>query len=71
MKSLCKILFALNLLAPCKIFACAACYGANIDSPMADGMNWAILTLGIVITPVRQAPVIRQCFLSPRCSADS
>ena len=52
MKSLCKILFALNLLAPCKIFACAACYGANIDSPMADGMNWAILTLGIVITTV-------------------
>ena len=52
MKTLCKILFALTLLAPCKIFACAACYGANIDSPMADGMNWAILTLGIVITTV-------------------
>ncbi len=33
-------------------FACAACFGANIDSPMADGMNWAILTLGVVITTV-------------------
>ena len=52
MKSLRKILFALGLLAPAKIFACAACYGANIDSPMADGMNWAILTLGVVITTV-------------------
>ena len=52
MKLLCKILFALALLAPGKIFACAACYGANIDSPMADGMNWAILTLGVVITTV-------------------
>jgi hypothetical protein len=51
-KPLRKILFALVLLAPAKIFACAACYGANIDSPMADGMNWAILTLGVVITTV-------------------
>jgi hypothetical protein len=51
-KSFCKILFALVALAPAKIFACAACYGGNIDSPMADGMNWAILTLGVVITTV-------------------
>ena len=52
MKPLRKILFASVPLAPAKIFACAACYGANIDSPMADGMNWAILTLGVVITTV-------------------
>jgi hypothetical protein len=51
-KPLRKILFALVLLAPAKIFACAACYGANIDSPMADGMNWAILALGVVLTTV-------------------
>ena len=50
--SISKILFALTLLAPRNIFACAACYGATIDSPMADGMNWAILTLGVVITTV-------------------
>jgi len=51
-KSLGKILFAYTLLVPCKILACAACYGATLDSPMADGMNWAILTLGVVITTV-------------------
>jgi len=51
-KSLRIILFASVLLAPVKIFACAACFGGNIDSPMADGMNWAILTLGVVITTV-------------------
>jgi hypothetical protein len=47
-----NIPIALVALAPQKIFACAACYGANIDSPMADGMNWAILTLGVIITVV-------------------
>jgi heme/copper-type cytochrome/quinol oxidase subunit 2 len=40
-------------LAPAKLQACAACYGgSNIDSPMADGMNWAILTLGTIILTV-------------------
>ena len=52
MNKIWKILFALVALAPAKMFACAACYGANIDSPMADGMNWAILTLGVIITIV-------------------
>ncbi len=52
MKLIRTILFASVLLAPAKIFACAACFGGNIDSPMADGMNWAILTLGVVITTV-------------------
>jgi hypothetical protein len=52
-KSLRAIIFlALAAFAPAKTFACAACYGGNIDSPMADGMNWAILTLGVVITTV-------------------
>ena len=42
---------ALVLLAPSPAFACATCYGANIDSPMADGMNWGIFTLlGVVGT---------------------
>ena len=40
-------------LAPAKLQACAACYGgSNIDSPMADGMNWAILTLGVIVLTV-------------------
>jgi len=54
-KSLRTILFlALAAFTPAKMFACATCYanGANIDSPMADGMNWAILTLGAVLTTV-------------------
>jgi hypothetical protein len=42
----------LTVLTPKAMFACAACYGGNIDAPMADGMNWAILTLGVVITTV-------------------
>ena len=52
MKLFRKIIFALALLAPAKLFACAACYGANIDDRMADGMNWAILTLGAVVATV-------------------
>lgn len=47
-----KILIPLfAVFAPAKMFACAACYGGNIDSPMAEGMNWGIFTLlGIVAT---------------------
>ena len=58
MKPALKILFAVLVtlaLAPANVFACAACYGANIDSPMADGMNWAILALGAVVTTVLAA----------------
>jgi hypothetical protein len=47
-----KILFAVALLAPAKILACATCFSGNIDTPMADGMNWAILALGLILTPV-------------------
>lgn len=54
MKSFSKIFLTLAVLAPAKLFACAACYanGANINDPMADGMNWAILTLGVVVVTV-------------------
>ena len=34
------------------MFACAVCYGGDIDSPMADGMNWGIFTLFGVIAAV-------------------
>ena len=44
-------LIMLALLAPSSAFACATCYGGNIDSPMTDGMNWGIFTLlGVVGT---------------------
>ena len=45
------LLIALVMLAPMPTFACATCYGGNIDSPMADGMNWGIFTLlGVIGT---------------------
>ena len=52
MNALRNSLLLLTVIAPAKLFACATCYGGDIDSPMADGMNWAILTLGVVITTV-------------------
>ena len=52
MKLLRGLIIALALCAPAKLMACAACYGAQIDDRMADGMNWAILTLGVIIATV-------------------
>ena len=50
MKSFLKIILPLLVaFAPAKVFACAACYGGSIDSPMTDGMNWGILTLLAVL----------------------
>jgi hypothetical protein len=47
-------LFPLALLAllPGRALACATCYGGKIDDRMADGMNWAIMTLGAVVLTV-------------------
>ena len=39
------------LVRPESLFACAACYGAS-DSPLAQGMNWGILTLLLVVSSV-------------------
>lgn len=53
MKSFAKTLLpaALALLAPTHVFACATCYGGNIESPMTDGMNLGIFTLlGVIGT---------------------
>lgn len=55
MKLFFKILPLLAALSPVKSFACATCFGGDIDSPMADGMNWAIFTLGICIATVLAA----------------
>jgi len=31
--------------------ACSACYGGKTDSPLAQGMNWGIMSLlGIIVT---------------------
>jgi hypothetical protein len=41
---------ALAALSPSPVLACAACYGANTNDPLAHGMNWGIFTLlGIVV----------------------
>ena len=37
-------LLALALSLPGRALACATCYGAS-DSPLAQGMNWGIITL--------------------------
>ena len=42
---------ALTLAAQSSAFACTVCYGAS-DSPLAQGMNWAIATLLGVIGSV-------------------
>jgi FtsH-binding integral membrane protein len=50
-KTFTKIFFALAAFAPAKIFACATCYGANVDTNMTQGMNFGIATLlGVVVT---------------------
>ncbi len=46
------LLVAAAAAVPARVSACAACYGANIDAPMANGMNWAILTLGVIVLTV-------------------
>jgi hypothetical protein len=49
------LFFAIVALAPAKVSACAACGSGNsqiIDSPMVDGMNLGILTLGAVLLTV-------------------
>ena len=46
----CAAATALLTLPPAPLFACAACYGAS-DSPMAQGMNWGILSLlGVILS---------------------
>jgi hypothetical protein len=52
-KALFKISLPILLLAlPAKVLACSACYGAQVDTPMTEGMNWGIFTLLGVIVPV-------------------
>ena len=52
MKILRGTIIALALFAPGRLLACAACYGGHIADRMADGMNWAILTLGVIVATV-------------------
>jgi hypothetical protein len=48
-KSLLPVCAATIALAqPASVSACATCFGAS-DSPLAQGMNWGILTLLLII----------------------
>ena len=47
---LCGPLLALAM-SPRSLLACAACYGQS-DSPMAQGMNWGIMSLLVVVAVV-------------------
>jgi len=50
-KTFAKIFLALASAAPAKVFACATCYGSNVDTNMTEGMNFGIFTLlGVVCT---------------------
>jgi hypothetical protein len=42
---------AMALGQPGSLLACATCFGAS-DSPLAQGMNWGILTLLLVVFTV-------------------
>jgi hypothetical protein len=44
-------LLAALLLQPASLLACATCYGAS-DSPLAQGMNWGIMTLLVIVFSV-------------------
>lgn len=48
LRSCSLLLAALLLSCPLCALACATCYGQS-DSPLAQGMNWGIFTLLIVV----------------------
>lgn len=55
-RSVLKTVLPVALLAllaglPGRALACATCYGAS-DSPLAQGMNWGIMTLLVVVGSV-------------------
>ena len=54
--------------APRSVLACAACYGQS-DSPMAQGMNWGIFTLLVVIVGVLGGVAAFFVFLARRAAS--
>ena len=54
--------------APTAASACAACYGKS-DSPLAEGVNWGILTLLIVVTCVLGGFVALFVYFARRAAA--
>jgi len=59
------VLAALWVTSPLPALACATCYGAS-DSPMAQGMNWGIVTLLGFIGSVLATLVVFFVYLARR-----
>jgi hypothetical protein len=57
-------------LRPGSLWACAACYGQS-DSPMAQGMNWGILSLLLMIVLVLGGIVAFFVYLARKSAAVS
>lgn len=66
--ALAGLLMAL-LFQPQPLWACAACFGQS-DSPMANGMNWGILTLLVVVVSVLTGIASFFVFLAKKASTD-
>jgi heme/copper-type cytochrome/quinol oxidase subunit 2 len=61
-------LAAVLVLQPGLLRACAACYGQS-DSPMAQGMNWGIMSLLAVIMVVLGCVAAFFVYLAKRAAA--
>jgi heme/copper-type cytochrome/quinol oxidase subunit 2 len=48
-KLICAALVAALACPAQPLFACAMCYGAKTDSPLAAAMNWGIMSLLVVV----------------------
>lgn len=67
-----KNIFLLTALCVCaakhSALGCATCYGAS-DSPMAQGMNWGIMTLLVFVCCVLSAVTLFFVHVARRSSA--
>lgn len=53
---------------PKSLFACATCFGAS-DSKLAEGMNWGIMTLLVIVGAVLASIASFFVFLARRAAA--
>jgi hypothetical protein len=51
------------------LLACAACFGAKTDSPLADGMNWGIMSLLVVVVSVLGGIAAFGIFMAKRAAS--
>jgi len=59
---------ALAVLKPGALLACATCYGQS-DSPMAQGMNWGIMSLLVTVALVLASFALFFIYLARRAAA--